>query len=171
MSAQRPVLLGIDLGTARVKVGFVSPEGELLGVGRAPQATDVDPVSGRAEQDANQWWAGLQAALQQARPATGDGMDIVGIAIAGHGPTATPVDADGRPTGPAVTWLDTRVGGERAALEAAIGLQGWALGVLPAASWLERAGRLGGTRWVLNSWEALTLRLTGEAATTLVPDQ
>jgi xylulokinase len=174
MTARRPVLLGVDLGTTRVKVGLVSLEGELVAMARADQATDVDPGTGRAEQDAEHWWSGLRAALREATAraaAGGAGTEVVGIAIAGHGPTATPVDADGRPTGPAITWRDTRIVAERAEMERETGLQGWALGVLPAALWLERSGRLAGTRWVLNSWEALTLRLTGEAATTLVPDQ
>ena len=172
MSERRPVLLGVDLGTARLKVGLVTPDGELVAMARVPQPIDVDPAIGRAEQDPERWWSGLRDAIGEATAAvaaTGLETEVVGIAIAGHGPTAAPVDADGRPTGPAVTWLDTRPGPERAELEAETGLRGWALGVLPAARWLERSGRLGGARWVLNSWEALTMRLTGEAATTLVP--
>jgi xylulokinase len=175
VSGPRPILLGIDLGTARVKAGLISPDGELVSMARAAQPIDIDPASGRAEQDPDAWWQGLRDALGVALAgARRDGrgpLEIVGIAIAGHGPTATPVDASGAPTGPAITWLDTRAGGERAALEAETGLRGWALGVLPAALWLQRAGRLGEARWVLNSWEALALRLTGEAATTLVPGQ
>ena len=44
----------------------------------------------------------------------------------------------GRAVRPAITWLDSRARGEQAELEAATGLRGWALGVLPAARWLER---------------------------------
>ena len=170
-----PVLLGVDLGTARIKVGLVTTEGELVGLARSSHETDVDPATGRAEQDPEAWWTGLGGAISEAtadRP-----LDVRAIAIAGHGPTTTPVDAAGRPTGPAMTWLDSRPATERAELEAATGLRGWALGVLPAALWLERSddralpGTAGATRWYLNSWEALTLRLTGRAATTLVPGQ
>ena len=72
---------------------------------------------------------------------------------------------------PAITWLDTRASAELAELEGASGLRGWALGVLPAALWLERhepdvAAR---AAWYLNSWEALALRLCGRAAVTVVP--
>ena len=172
MSA-RQVLLGVDLGTARVKVGLVSPAGELMAMARASQPMAVDPATGLAEQDADGWWRGLRDALGEALASarsTGE-VEILGIAIAGHGPTATPVDADGLPTGPAITWLDTRSASERRELETETGLRGWALGVLPAALWLQREGRLGATRWVLNSWEALALCLSGEAAPTLVPEQ
>ena len=98
---------------------------------------------------------------------------MVAIAVDGHGPTLTAVDADGRPTRPAITWLDTRATGELEELSAATGLRGWALGVLPAALWVERhePDAAQATRWYLNTWEFITLRLTGHAAMTLVPGQ
>jgi xylulokinase len=168
-----PVLVGIDLGSTRTKVALVTPEGVLVGLARAEHTTNVDPSTGRAEQDPEAWWAGVgsatRAALARAEGAAG--LEVLGICVAGHGPTLTAVDATGRPTRPAITWLDTRAGVEQAELEDATGLRGWALGVLPAALWLERhepesAGR---TTWYLNSWEALALRLCGRAATTIVP--
>jgi xylulokinase len=169
-----PVLVGIDLGTTRVKVGLITPDGAAVGFGRSAYDIDVDPASGRAEQDPEAWWVGLGAAVREAvaaAEASGfESIDPLGVCIAGHGPTLTAVDADGRAVRPAMTWLDSRSSGERAELEGATGLKGWALGVLPAACWLERhdhdaAGR---TRWYLNSWEALGLRLTGRAATSVV---
>jgi xylulokinase len=171
-----PVLLGIDLGTTRTKVGLISAAGEPLGFARADHATDVDPAVGRAEQDPEAWWAGLGVAVRgalQAAERAGATREVVpdGICVTGHGPSLTAVDDAGRAVRPAMTWLDSRSTGERGELEAATGLRGWALGVLPAARWLERhepeaAAR---TRWYLNSWEALALRLTGRAATTVVP--
>ena len=52
------VLLGIDLGTTRTKVGLISTEGEPLGFGRAEHATRVDPAAGSAEQEPEAWWVG-----------------------------------------------------------------------------------------------------------------
>ncbi|MEO5704820.1 MAG: FGGY-family carbohydrate kinase [Candidatus Limnocylindrales bacterium] len=166
--------LGIDLGTTRTKVGLVSATGEALGFGRTEHSTDVDPAAGRAEQDPEAWWAGLGAAVRDAMAVASsgaDGLRPAGICITGHGPSLTAVDDAGLAVRPAMTWLDTRSITEREELEAATGLRGWALGVLPAACWLERnepeaAAR---SRWYLNSWEALALRLTGVAATTVVP--
>ncbi len=170
-----PAFLGIDLGTTRLKAGLITTDGSPLGFGRATQSMDVDPETGRAEQDPEAWWAGLgmavREALEAARATTGREVVPDGICICGHGPSLTAVDGDGRPVRPSLTWLDSRSTAERAELEAATGLRGWALGVLPAARWLERnepeaAAR---TAWYLNSWEALALRLTGRAATTVVP--
>ncbi|HYK94250.1 MAG TPA: FGGY-family carbohydrate kinase [Candidatus Dormibacteraeota bacterium] len=170
-----PVLVGIDLGTTRVKAGLLTLDGAPVGLGRAAYGMDVDPASGRAEQDPEAWWAGLgeavRMAIEQAHERGFDTIDPVGVCIAGHGPTLTAVDAEGRAVRPAITWLDSRSGNERAALEAATGLRGWALGVLPAARWLERhdPATAARARWYLNSWEALGLRLTGRAATSVVP--
>jgi len=173
----REAFLGIDLGTTRTKVGLLTADGDPLGFGRSTHAMDVDPSIGRAEQDPEAWWAGLGAAVREAmaaaggRASRGAAVEPVAICVVGHGPTLTAVDAEGRPVRPAITWLDTRASREQAELESATGLRGWALGVLPAALWLERhepeaAAR---SRWYLNSWEALALRLSGEAAATVVP--
>ena len=170
-----PVLVGIDLGTTRVKVGLITPDGVPLAIARAEYPMRVDPAEGIAEQDPGAWWSGLgeamQAGMLDAVAASGSAIEPLGICIAGHGPSLTAVDAEGLAVRPAMTWLDSRSTAERGELEAATGLRGWALGVLPAARWLERhepeaAGR---ARWYLNSWEALALRLTGVAATSVVP--
>ena len=65
--------------------------------------------------------------------------------------------------------MDTRVTSEVPDLEAATGVAGWALGVLPAARWLERNEPESASRvqWYLNTWEWATLRLTGVAARTI----
>lgn len=169
-----PIVVGIDLGTTRTKVGLITIEGEPIGFARAEHATDVDPAAGRAEQDPEAWWLGIGDAVREATErasARGAAVEPIAVCVVGHGPSLTAVDAEGRPVRPAITWLDSRSVREQAELERATGLRGWALGVLPAARWLERhepeaAAR---TRWYLNSWEAVALRLTGRAATTVVP--
>lgn len=170
-----PAFLGIDIGTTRIKAGLISADGEPLGFGRAAQSMDVDPTTGRAEQDPEAWWTGLAGAvglaLAAAREATGRDVSPDGICVAGHGPSLAAVDREGRSVRPAMTWLDSRSTVEASELESATGLRGWALGVLPAARWLERHEPEAAARasWYLNSWEALALRLTGRAATTVVP--
>lgn len=196
-----PAFLGIDLGTTRTKVGLFGLDGAPLGFGRAEHAMDVDPATGRAEQDAGAWWDGLGSAIREALAGAGAGAgggggtaagaggaagtagaashagragDVaapVAICVAGHGPSLVAVDAQGVPVRPAITWLDSRPAPERGELEAGTGLLGWALGVLPAALWLERhdVPAATGARWYLNSWEAIAMRMTGTPATTVVP--
>jgi len=162
-------LIGIDLGSTRTKVALVSADGQLLALARADHAFDIDPSTGRAEQDADAWWAGLARAVRSVVVEAGTQPDA--ICVAGQGPTLVAVDAAGRPVRPAITWLDTRSATERERLERLTGVRGWSLSVLPAAAWLERADEAAASRarWYLNSWEALTLRLTGVARTTTVP--
>ncbi len=171
MSERPTALLGIDLGSTEIKAGLVTRDGRLLAISRHRYATTVDAGRGTAEQDPDAWWVGLVTVV---RDLTGRiDADVAGIAVDGHGPSLTAVDRLGRPTRSSITWLDRRAGQEERELAAATGLQGWALGVLPAALWLERhepevAGR---TAWYLNSWEALALRMTGMARVSLVLGQ
>ncbi len=175
MTIPTEVFLGIDLGTTRTKAGLIASDGTPLGFGRSEHPMRVDPAAGVAEQDPDAWWAGLGGAVAEALDAAaaslGTRPEPAAICVAGHGPSLTAVDATGAAVRPAVMWLDSRAGLERAELEAATGLRGWALGVLPAALWLQRAepAAAARTRWYLNSWEALALRLSGGAASTIVP--
>jgi xylulokinase len=171
MAGRREAFLGIDLGSSELRAGLITVDGLLLGTARAPYSMRVEPERGVAEQDQDAWWTGLVAVVRQLVESVD--VDVAGICVDGHGPTLTPVDADGRPTRAAITWLDQRARPEGAELAAATGLAGWALGVLPGALWLERnepavAGR---TAWYMNSWEALTTRLAGSARTTLAAGQ
>ncbi len=164
-------VLGIDLGTTEVKAGLVALDGRLLGLARAGYRTDVDAATGRAEQNPDSWWGALATAVR-ILTATGRA-EVLAIGIDGHGPSLVSVDADGRPTRPAIIWQDSRSGAEEAELATASGLEGWALSGLPAALWVERhePAVAAATRWYLSTWEYIAQRLTGEAATTLVAGQ
>jgi xylulokinase len=171
VTSRPAAVLAIDLGTTSVKAGLVGLDGTVIASSHAPAGAMVGDASGRAEQDPEAWWASMVSVVRSllVRRAA----DVVAITADGHGPTLVAVDAAGRATRAAITWLDTRAVGELDELSAATGLRGWALGVLPAALWVARhepavAAR---TTWYLNSWEFLALRLTGCAATTLVPSQ
>ena len=171
MKADTRAVLAFDVGTTELKVGLVGLDGELCGLARRRYPIDVDPATGRAEQDPETWWSALGSAVREIAPA--EAAEVVAIGLTGQGPTLVALDAEGRATRPAITWLDTRSGAELAELSAATTLRGWSLNVLPAALWVTRhdpesAAR---TRWWLNSWEALGFRLTGRAAITLVPGQ
>ena len=170
MSGETAVL-AIDLGTTEVKAGLVGLDGRLLGLARAGYATDTDPSTGRAEQDPEAWWGAIGLAVRElARLDVGE---VCAIGIDGHGPTLVPVDASGRATHPAIIWQDTRSTDEGAELAAATGLQGWSLAGLPAALWLERhePAAAAATCWYLATWDAVAMRLTGRATTSLVDGQ
>jgi xylulokinase len=172
MTGHAGAVLAIDAGTTELKAGLVGLDGTLHALARASYPLDVDPSVGRAEQDPTDWWTALARAVDELAPSD-RGVDVIAIGLDGHGPTLAALDADGRATRPAIAWLDTRAGAELAELSAATTLRGWSLGVLPAALWVVRhePAAAARTRWWLNTWEALGFRLTGRAATTLVPGQ
>jgi xylulokinase len=170
-ASREAAVLAIDLGTTEVKAGLVGLDGRLLGLARAGYGTDTSAATGRAEQDPEAWWGAIGFAVRElVRLDVGE---VCAIGLDGHGPTLVPVDAEGRPTRPAIIWQDTRATAEEAELAAATGLRGWSLAGLPAALWLERhepelAAR---TCWWLATWDFLALRLTGAARTSLVTGQ
>ena len=171
MRVREPAILGIDLGTAEVKAGLVTPDGRLLAITRAGYELDSRGGHGWAEQDPGAWWSAVVSAVRGLRAK--DAADVVAIGVDGHGPTLVAVDGRGEATRPAITFLDSRASAEAVELAAATGLHGWALGGLPAAVWVERhePSVAAATRWYLSTWEWLALRLSGVAAAPLVPDQ
>lgn len=171
MTAREPAILGIDLGTAEVKAGLVTPDGRLLAITRAGYELDSRGGHGWAEQDPGAWWSAVVSAVRGLRPA--DTADIAAIGVDGHGPTLVAVDSRGEATRPAITFLDSRASAEADELATATGLRGWALGGLPAAVWVERhePSVAAATCWYLSTWEWLALRLSGAVVSPLVPDQ
>jgi xylulokinase len=166
VSDQEPAIVAIDLGTTEAKGGLVARDGRMLAAARAGYGLDLDPVSGRGEQDPEDWWAAM-ATVTRRLAATRSG-DIAAICCVGQGPTMAPVDALGRATGPAITWMDRRTSEEARALTEATGMTGWKLGILPPALWFEHhhPAAAARTRWYLNSWEWALMCLTGRAVTT-----
>ena len=152
--ARVPAVLGLDLGTSEAKAALVGLDGTLLGLGRGAYPTDID-ADGRAEQDPRDWWAAFGVAVRALAEAIA-GAEVLAIACVGQGPTVVAVDASGDPVRPAVTWQDRRSGNG-------------GFGLLPRMSWLAEAdpAGVGGARWLLGSWDAAGLWLSGEAAWTV----
>lgn len=171
MSARQPAVLGLDLGATEVKAGLLDLDGRLLDVARSGYGLDAHVATGRAEQDPGAWWSAVVSAVRAMHRA--NDVEVVGIGVDGHGPTLVAVDERGEAIRPAITFLDSRPAAEAAELEAATGLRGWELAGLPAALWLQRhePAAAEGARWFLSTWAWLGLRLSGEAAEPLVPDQ
>ncbi len=171
MTADPRVLVAVDLGTSAVKAGVLSPDGRLRGFARVPYALLLDGAPGRAEQRPDAWWTALVRGIGIARAqAAVDGpVQPIALCVVGQGPTLVATAADGHALAPAITWLDRRAGGETAAAAAAIGRQGWVVGLLGRARLLAtlRPEVAGGATWFLSAWDHLALRLTGIAGASL----
>jgi xylulokinase len=149
-----PAVLGLDLGTSEAKAALVGLDGRLIGLGRGSYPTDVG-ADGRAEQDPRDWWAAISDAVASLAGAIA-GAEVLAMCCVGQGPTLVAVDAGADPVRPAVTWQDRRAGAG-------------GYGLLPRMAWLAREDPAGAARarWLLASWDAVGLWLTGAAATTI----
>ena len=162
----RAALLAFDLGSTSVKALLLTAEtGAPIAIARRTTSGGPDP----REQDADAWWRAICAASQEvlalAVAQSAGEIQIRGIGVDGHGPSLVPVRADGSAAGPALMWRDRRSADDEVVLAQILGRGGWLLGELPKARWLlrERPEVAAASAWFLSSWDALTLRLSGEA--------
>ncbi|MEV6293812.1 FGGY family carbohydrate kinase [Streptomyces sp. NPDC051896] len=139
MSGKRrgPVLAGVDVGTTHCKAVLCTPDGTVLA--QAQRRTPVD-ASGHAHDVSRLCRAALEA-LAACTAAAGCGPDAVGIT--GMAETGAPLDADGAPLLPALSWSDPRPAAhaERLRREHGAAELHQATGVLPSpkvplAKWL-----------------------------------
>ncbi|MFC4908236.1 FGGY family carbohydrate kinase [Actinomadura gamaensis] len=113
----------VDAGTTMIKVVGYADGGAERAVVRRP--TEVRrPAPGHAEQDMDEVWRAVASGLREVRGLLG-GEPVSYLAVTAQGDGCWPVDAAGRPTGPAILWNDGR---------AAATVERWAAaGVLDAA--------------------------------------
>lgn len=111
-----PVVLGVDLGTTATKVVAAGLDGKLhaLAEYEYPLTTGRH---GEATQDADQVLAAARQALASAAKACAD-RTIAGISFSAAMHTLLPLDARGRPLGPALSWADHRAAGVARSLRA-----------------------------------------------------
>jgi ribulokinase len=175
--AEGPYLLGVDYGTESCRVGIFQADGTPLALASQEHALH-HPRPGWAEQDPDQWWAGLVAACNHAMRDSGVSPDaIAGMAVDATSATVLAVDANGRHLRPAIMWMDLRATDEANEIEQsghrALKYNGqgpvpaeWGL---PKVMWLRRhepevydnaAHIVDATDWLVN-------KLTGEWAGTV----
>jgi xylulokinase len=166
-----PGLLGLDLGSSRLKALLLGFDGRVLAVRSASYPT-LSPAPGWAEQTVDDWWSACGEATCAAL-ADAPGVEVVGIGLSGQMHTFVLLDATGTPVRPAVTWMDTRADRLRTEIQARIQAAGVAdelanpvvLGLtLPPLAWLQmhEGDALAKAATLLLAKDALRHRLTGE---------
>ena len=163
----RPVLLGLDLGTTRLKGVLVDEHGAEVGRASAPTPFASGPAG--TEMDGGELLdlvGTVLATLGDDRAA------VAGVGIAGIAESGAPVDGEGAPLAPVIAWHDPR-GGEVVArlqerfgddLALAIGQRVRTVTSVAKLGWLLDAGVRGAHRW-LGVPELCLHGLTGEQAT------
>lgn len=109
--------LGLDLGTSSVKAALFDADQRLVGQAGRPLEI-ARPQPGWSEQDPEDWWRAVEAAVDALAAAHGlAGLRGIGLSGQMHG--AVCLDADDGVLRPAILWNDGRAVAECAAIEAA----------------------------------------------------
>jgi sugar (pentulose or hexulose) kinase len=166
--------IGLDLGTSGLKGVALAGSGAIAGRGSAGYGT-LSPVPGAREQEPRDWLAALESvAGQLSRSVPPRYWRVIGLS--GMIPTLVTAGPDGRPTGPAITWQDSRADDrgheyrETYGADALYRLTGqWVDGryLLPMFGELAAAdpARGAATAWLLSAKDYMFRWLTGETAT------
>ena len=103
-----PYFMGIDGGTESVRVGVFDQEGTPIGFASRSYALR-HPHPGWAEQDPNEWWSALVAAVKEVMNENDIAPEaIAGISLDATTCTVVAVDAQNQVLRPAILWMDVR---------------------------------------------------------------
>jgi len=167
-------IIGIDVGTTAVKALLITSDGRQLDR-FAENYPTARPASGVVEQDPEDWFRHLLAALSRFERGF-DLSGLAGIGICSQVNTHVFVDGDGRALAPAIVWQDGRCAAVAAELDAQVDTAkriAWWGAPLPIDAshglarmeWMRRhrPDIWEQTRWVMAPKDYCILRLTGEA--------
>lgn len=103
-----PLLLGIDIGTSSCKVDLFSLDGKRV-AGASAAYPVYYPGPGMAEQNPEEWWGGVCAAVKGLLSESQiDPKHIAAIGVDGQSWSAIPIDGDGNVLCNTPIWTDTR---------------------------------------------------------------
>lgn len=114
-------LLGIDLGTSSVKAVLATAAGKIVAAATAEYPL-LHPQPGFTEQEPEQWWTAIGAAVRQVVDAASHPA-IAAIGLSGQMHGTVLLDSQQRTVAPAVIWPDQRSQRQVAAITAAFGAE------------------------------------------------
>lgn len=168
------MFIGIDIGTSAVKVVAVD-EAQRIVAGVAHGLSPRRPGPDRSEDDADLWWAAVDASLTRlGRENPGLMPTVAAIGLSGQMHGALLLDADDRPVRPAILWNDGRsaaeaeaLAGRGPALRDRLGVKPMAGFTGPIAAWLRRhePEATDRARHLLLPKDYVRLKLTGDRVT------
>ena len=177
---QQDILLGIDYGTGGCKVTAIRTDGSFAGEASVEYATYHDHP-GWSEQDPQDWWTSLCAALRKLSAKGVDLGSVAACALDGSTHNAVLLDAEFRPVRRTIMWTDQRATAECEALKASCGDRIFATcyqmpaptWTLPQMMWLKahEPEALAKTEHVLFVKDYVRYLLTGDAATDRIEAQ
>ncbi|MEC8662004.1 MAG: xylulokinase [Pseudomonadota bacterium] len=108
MTEDRPIFLGLDLGTSAVKAVLVDADNRIIDSRSTPLSVSR-PQQGWSEQDPEAWWQAADLAVRNlATSHPGEMAAVTGIGLSGQMHGLTALDASDAVLRPAILWNDTR---------------------------------------------------------------
>lgn len=168
------MFLGIDIGTSAVK-GLVTSENQRIIASTSVALSTSRPHDLWSEQNPDDWWAAVEAAVADLRQQTGaqwPGIRAIGLSGQMHG--AVLIDAGGQPLRPAILWNDGRSFAEASDLNRRMPAIGTIAGVpamagftAPKIVWLKHhePDVLARAAHILHPKDFVRFRMTGGFAT------
>ncbi|MGY1636080.1 FGGY-family carbohydrate kinase [Geodermatophilus sp. SYSU D00742] len=104
-------VIGVDIGTTGTKAVLVGEDSRVVAQSAAVEHPTAFPpnVPGAVEQDPDDWWAGTTSCVREVLEKAQVPPDAVeAVGVSSQAPCAVLVDAEGRPTHPALLWMDRR---------------------------------------------------------------
>ena len=115
-------LLGLDLGISTAKAAVFAPDGVLLGL--ESEEYLIIAEGARVEADPEVYWTPVVRSIRRLLERwEGDPSQIAAVSVSSHAETVISLAGDGKPTRPALVWMDTRSQAEATELLETLGAQ------------------------------------------------
>jgi xylulokinase len=102
-------VVGVDVGTTGTKAVLLGADGRVVAQSAPVEHPTTFPptVPGAAEQDPGHWWEGTARCIREVLDKAPAGT-VAAVGVSSQAPCAVLVDSHGRPTHPALLWMDRR---------------------------------------------------------------
>ena len=101
-------VLGLDIGTSRVKAVIIGEDGSRFSEGSSQPIPLVRPRPGWAEQDPAELGLAVREAIAASKAPQ---FDLAAVAVAGQSGSVVIIGEDEQAAGPFITWMDERAAG------------------------------------------------------------
>ncbi len=169
-------IVGLDIGTSSCKVVIFNSAGEELSRASSETYQNNSPQPGWVEQDPDVVWRAVVGVIKESVSRLPADCQVMAVCMAAQSGSVIPVDKNGDPVYPLITWLDGRSeeiveDWKKSGIEDQVkSLSGWSLysGLpLPTIAWLKKnlPDVFLSTRHFFSINDLIAFRLTGERIT------
>ena len=165
-------LIGIELGTTRIKTGIFDLKGTLVTEESKSYPLFFERRQGKAESDPNDWWNAVKSTLKIALSKLPK-KEIKAVTVGSHGPSLVALDKNFVPITHSILWMDKRAGAEAEFISNKLGRHSNDLAwFVPRALWLKnhQPDIFDKICYLLQPLDYINYKLTDEITATLASD-